>query len=112
MGLNLLESYSLPGGLQLVSTYLVDDDQNGAKNHLYDKKYNFCNFGVISVKQVVYKLINTMVMVIAYLLERNWTFKKYLITFSMLKKCPFAELWLCKISKTRKLLQVKFLLIY
>ena len=85
MGANLLESYSLPGGLQLVSTYLVDDDQNGAKNHLYDKKYNFCNFGVISVKQVVYKLINTMVMVIAYLLERNWTFKKYLETFSMLK---------------------------
>ena len=71
MGPNLLESYSLPGGLQLVLTYLVDDGQNGAKNHLYDKKYNFFNFGVISVKQVVYKLINTMVMVIAYLLERN-----------------------------------------
>ena len=66
MGPNLLESYSLPGGLQLVLTYLVDDGQNGAKNHQYDKKYNFWNFDAKAVKQVVNKLVSMMVMVIAY----------------------------------------------
>ena len=66
MGANLLESYSSPGGLQLVSTYLVDDVQNGAKIHLYDNKYNFWNFDAKAVKQVVNKLVSMMVMVIAY----------------------------------------------
>ena len=66
MGASLLESYSSPGGLQLVSTYLVDDVQNGAKIHLYDKKYNFWNFDAKAVKQVVNKLVSMMVMVIAY----------------------------------------------
>ena len=66
MGARLLESYSSPGGLQLVSTYPVDDGQNGAKNHLYDKKYNFWNFDAKAVKQVVNKLVSMMVMMIAY----------------------------------------------
>ena len=66
MGANLLETYSMPGGLQLVSTYLVDDVQNGAKIHLYDKKDNFWNFDAKAFKQVVNKLVSMMVMVIAY----------------------------------------------
>ena len=66
MGANLLESYSMPGGLQLVLTYLVDDVQNGAKIHLYDKKYNFWNFDAKAVKQVVNKLVSMMAMVIVY----------------------------------------------
>ena len=66
MGASLLESYSSPGGLQLVLTYPVDDGQNGAKNHLYGKKYNFWDFDWTTVKQVIYKLVSMMVMVIAY----------------------------------------------